>query len=215
MGQALKKLSNGESLDRVALTNGYESHSGFREAFRRTFGGPPSRPRNGGPILTTEIPSPIGPLAAAATDEGICLLEFGPRTDSAIQTLARQLGCGAVPGDHPWLDRLRGELAAYFAGRLREFTIPLTTAGTAFQKSVWAALQKIPYGETCSYADIAHRVGSSSAVRAVGQANGRNRISIVIPCHRVVNSGGRLGGYGGGLWRKQFLLDLEQSVAGR
>jgi AraC family transcriptional regulator of adaptative response/methylated-DNA-[protein]-cysteine methyltransferase len=214
MGQALKKLRRGEKLDRIALTNGYESHSGFRAAFGRTFGGPPGQQRGGSTIFTTEIPSPIGALSAAATDEGICLLEFGPRTDLAIRELSKHLGRAVLPGDHPLLDRLRDELAAYFAGQSQSFTVPLITLGTKFQKSVWDALRTIPYGDTCSYADIARQVGSCAAVRAVGQANGRNRIAIVIPCHRVVNSGGRLGGYGGGLWRKQFLLDLEQSQRG-
>jgi AraC family transcriptional regulator of adaptative response/methylated-DNA-[protein]-cysteine methyltransferase len=140
-------------------------------------------------------------------------LEFGPRTDLAIRELSKHFRRVVLPGDHQLLDRLRDELAAYFAGQLRTFTVPLITLGTTFQRSVWDALRTIPYGATCSYADIARQVGSRAAVRAVGQANGRNRTAIVIPCHRVVNSGGRLGGYGGGLWRKQFLLDLEQSVA--
>jgi len=214
MGQAMKALRLGEKIDRVALTNGYESHSGFRAAFGETFGRPPGQKRGGSTIVTTEIPSPIGALSAAATDEGICLLEFGPRTDSAIKELSKHFRRAVLPGDHALLDRLRDELAAYFTGRLRSFTIPLITHGTNFQKSVWDALRTIPYAKTCSYADIARQVGSSAAVRAVGQANGRNRIAIVIPCHRVVNSGGRLGGYGGGLWRKQFLLDLEQSQRG-
>jgi AraC family transcriptional regulator of adaptative response/methylated-DNA-[protein]-cysteine methyltransferase len=214
MGKALKELRSGEKLDRVALSNGYESHSGFRAAFGRTFGGPPGQRHDGGTIFTTEIPSPIGALSAAATDEGICLLEFGPRTDGAIGELSKHFRRVVLPGDHRLLDRLRDELTAYFAGQLRTFTVPLITLGTTFQRSVWDALRTIPYGVTCSYADIAQQVGSRAAVRAVGQANGRNRIAIVIPCHRVVNSGGRLGGYGGGLWRKQFLLDLEKSVDG-
>jgi AraC family transcriptional regulator of adaptative response/methylated-DNA-[protein]-cysteine methyltransferase len=210
MGQALKELRTGQQIDRVALGNGFESHSGFRDAFGRTFGGPPGRKRDTTVIATTRIPSPIGPLTAGATDEGICLLEFEPHSDSSESRLAKRWGCAIVPGSHRYLDQLQNELAAYFAGRLREFHIPLVLSGTRFQESVWRALGTIPFGQTCSYADIARQVGAPKAVRAVGQANGCNRIAIVVPCHRVVNSGGRLGGYGGGLWRKQFLLDLER-----
>lgn len=140
MGKALKELRSGEKLDRVALTNGYESHSGFRAAFGRTFGGPPAQRRDGSTIVTTEIPSPIGALSAAATDEGICLLEFGPRTDLAIRELSKHFRRAVLPGDHPLLDRLRDELTAYFAGQLRAFTVPLITLGTNFQRSVWDAL---------------------------------------------------------------------------
>jgi AraC family transcriptional regulator of adaptative response/methylated-DNA-[protein]-cysteine methyltransferase len=211
MGQALRELGGGEKLDRVALSNGYESHSGFRDAFGRTFGGPPGRQRDNGTIITAQIPSPIGPLAAGATEEGICLLEFAPHTSEGETWLSEHFGRSVIPGNHPLLDRLRHELAAYFARRLRVFTVPVVTPGTKFQRSVWKALSTIPYGETRSYADIARQVRCSKAVRAVGQANGRNRVAIIIPCHRVVNSGGRLGGYGGGLWRKQFLLDLERA----
>src|SRR5262249_37140826 len=108
------------------------------------------------------------------------------------------------------LDTLKRELESYFAGSLRRFSVPLVYPGTDFQRRVWSQLLKVPFGETCSYEDIAIAVGNAKAVRAVGLANGRNRIAIVIPCHGVVNKGGKLGGYGGGLRRKQFLLDLER-----
>jgi methylated-DNA-[protein]-cysteine S-methyltransferase len=100
---------------------------------------------------------------------------------------------------------------SYFEGSLREFSLPLQINGTAFQEQVWQALLEIPYGQMRSYADIAQRVGQPKGVRAVGRANGDNRISIIVPCHRVVGSGGELTGYGGGLWRKKYLLSLEQS----
>ena len=112
--------------------------------------------------------------------------------------------------EHPLLDRLKAELAEYFAGQRRSFEVPLHVSGSPFQERVWQELLKIPYGETRSYEDVARQTGSPDAVRAVGTANGSNRIAIVIPCHRVVNKGGKLGGYGGGLWRKQRLLGLEQ-----
>jgi len=162
-------------------------------------------------IVTTLIDSPLGALCAGATDAGICLLEFtaperlGPQMD----TLRRALKGTAREGDHPHLRRLRNELTEYFAGRLRDFTVPLVAPGTPFQERVWQELRRIPYGETRSYEELACTVSTANAQRAVGRANGSNRIAIVIPCHRVVNKSGALGGYGGGLWRKEVLLRLE------
>ncbi len=211
LGDALNQIRNGTDLDTVVLGHGYESHSGFRDAFARTFGRPPGRSRQADCVVTARLESPLGPLDVAATDDGVCQLEFaGPRAEDPTAALQRLFECAVVPGRHPHLDQLRDELAAYFAGRLRQFTVPLVFPGTSFQKAVWRQLLKIPYGETCSYEDVARALGAASAQRAVGAANGRNRIAIVIPCHRVVNKDGRLGGYGGELWRKQFLLDLER-----
>lgn len=109
----------------------------------------------------------------------------------------------------PLHDKVEQQLAAYFAGELLEFTLPLQTPGTPFQQKVWRALLEIPFGQTCSYGQLAEQLGSPGAQRAVGAANGANRIAIVVPCHRVIESGGGLRGYGGGLERKQFLLELE------
>jgi AraC family transcriptional regulator of adaptative response/methylated-DNA-[protein]-cysteine methyltransferase len=211
MGEALHQIRAGADLDAVTLGNGYESHSGFRDAFARTFGRPPGRSRKADCVVTARLESPLGPLTVAATDDAVCLIEFaGPRSDDQAARLQRLFGCAVVPGRHALLDQLRDELAAYFAGRLQAFRVPIVYPGTPFQAAVWRQLLKIPYGETCSYKDIARAVGAPTACRAVGAANGRNRLVIVIPCHRVVNEGGRLGGYGGGLWRKQYLLDLER-----
>jgi AraC family transcriptional regulator of adaptative response/methylated-DNA-[protein]-cysteine methyltransferase len=163
-------------------------------------------------VLTTSLDSPLGSLLAGANDEGICLLEFAEKSRQEVQlaALRRQFGESIEPGRHELTDQLAEELAEYFGGARREFTVPLVLTGTPFQRRVWQQLRAIPYGETRSYADVACAVGSPSAVRAVGAANGQNRIAIVIPCHRVINKGGALGGYGGGLDRKQFLLDLER-----
>jgi AraC family transcriptional regulator of adaptative response/methylated-DNA-[protein]-cysteine methyltransferase len=165
------------------------------------------------PVVTlATIDTPLGPMAAAAVDEGICLLEYTDpkRLEAQVVGLKRRVSPRVEPGDHPHLDGLRQQLAAYFAGTLREFTVPLVAPGTPFEERVWQALRKIPYGRTRSYIDIARDLGSPDGQRAVGRANGLNRIAIVIPCHRVVNHGGGLGGYGGGLWRKERLLDLER-----
>jgi AraC family transcriptional regulator of adaptative response/methylated-DNA-[protein]-cysteine methyltransferase len=132
--------------------------------------------------------------------------------ETQLGILRRRFACAIVPGNHKHIDTLKDELARYFARTLREFTVPLIFPGSPFQQAVWEGLLRIHYGETCSYEALACTIGSPGAQRAVGRANGQNRIAIVIPCHRVVNKDGQLGGYGGGLWRKQFLLDLERGV---
>ncbi len=211
--RAFQELRRGVGLDEVAMSHGYESHSGFREAFERLLGQPPGRSRSADCVTVSWLESPVGPLVAGATDRGICLLEFSDRRmlETQLTSVRQRLG-PVLPGAHPLLDQLRTELAEYFAGTRRAFTVPLVYPGTPFQTKVWDALLQIPYGETCSYEQLAWSVGAPGAQRAVGHANGMNRIAIVIPCHRVVNKGGKLGGYGGGLWRKQLLLDLERGA---
>jgi AraC family transcriptional regulator of adaptative response/methylated-DNA-[protein]-cysteine methyltransferase len=212
LGKALEQIRRGAKLDDVALGSGYESHSGFREAFARTFGGPPGRNRGMNCVVTAWIESPLGPLVAGATPEGVCLLEYTERRmlETQFATLRKQMACPLVPGDNEHLTRLKDELARYFAGQLTTFTVSLVYPGTPFQQRVWQELLRIPYGETRTYEELARRVGAPAACRAVGRANGLNRLAILIPCHRVVNKDGKLGGYGGGLWRKQALLDLER-----
>jgi AraC family transcriptional regulator of adaptative response/methylated-DNA-[protein]-cysteine methyltransferase len=209
---ALNHLRNGAKIDEAVFDSGYDSHSGFREAFARLFGNPPGSAKGRDCIVLSWLPSPVGPLVVGATSQGICLLEFSEpaRLESQLAAIRKTVKLPVVPGSNGHLDTLKRELGEYFAGKRREFTVPLVYPGTDFQRRVWSQLLKIPYGETCSYEDIAIAVGQPKAVRAVGMTNGRNRIAIVIPCHRVVNKGGQLGGYGGGLRRKQFLLDLER-----
>ena len=156
--------------------------------------------------------SPLGPLVAGATDEGVCLLEFTDRRmlETQFEAVKRRFDKPVLPGTNAHLERLESELEEYFAGRLTRFTVPLVYPGSLFQRKVWSALLAIPYGETRSYEQMAKTVGEPNAVRAVGTANGQNRIAIVIPCHRVIRKGGELGGYGGGLARKQWLLQLER-----
>jgi AraC family transcriptional regulator, regulatory protein of adaptative response / methylated-DNA-[protein]-cysteine methyltransferase len=211
MRKALDQLRQGADLDEVALGNGYESHSGFRDAFVRMFGQPPGRSRQSDCIVMSWIESPVGLLLAGATGDGICFLEFTDRRmmEAQVATLRKRFSAAIVPGDNRHTEKLKKELGSYFEGKLKEFSVPLIYPGSAFQVKVWNELLRIPHGETISYEELARRVGSPSAQRAVGHANGLNRIAIVIPCHRVINKGGKLGGYGGGLWRKQFLLDLE------
>jgi AraC family transcriptional regulator of adaptative response/methylated-DNA-[protein]-cysteine methyltransferase len=214
MSDALNQLRQGASLDDIALGNGYESHSGFREAFVRTFGRAPGTSHGLDRIVVSWIESPMGPLVAAANDRGVCLLEFTDRRmlETQFNTLKKLFSCAIVPGENEHLTILRNELQAYFEGKLRQFSVPLVYPGSPFQLRVWNELLRIPYGETRSYEELASRIRTPSGQRAVGHANGANRIAIVIPCHRVVNKDGKLGGYGGGLWRKQHLLDIEKST---
>ena len=161
-------------------------------------------------VTVATLDSPVGPLTAGVTDAGLALLEFSDpaRLDPQLATLHRLFG-PTDGGGHPMLDQVTTELAEYFAGTRRRFEVPLVIKGTPFQEAVWRALLAIPYGTTCAYSDVAARLGKANGQRAVGLANGQNRIAIVIPCHRVIERAGGLRGYGGGLPRKKFLLDLE------
>jgi AraC family transcriptional regulator of adaptative response/methylated-DNA-[protein]-cysteine methyltransferase len=163
-------------------------------------------------IVTIHLESPVGSLVAGATREGVCLLEFTEprRLEAQLQAVQKHFSLPVVSGENELLQKLKMELEQYFAGELRSFSVPLIYPGTPFQQKVWQELLSIPYGETRYYEELAESLGKSGGQRAVGHANGLNRIAIVIPCHRVVNKGGSLGGYGGGLWRKKFLLDLER-----
>jgi len=162
------------------------------------------------------LDSPVGRLVAGATHDALVLLEFIDEMPHAevMAALEQRFGQSVGEGKNPHLKLLKKELAAYFAGTLTEFTVPLSYPGSKFQEQVWAELLRIPYGQTRSYQEIADALGIPTATRAVGTANGQNRIAIVIPCHRVVNTGGALGGYSGGLWRKRHLLDLEHGQRG-
>jgi AraC family transcriptional regulator, regulatory protein of adaptative response / methylated-DNA-[protein]-cysteine methyltransferase len=165
--------------------------------------------------VTATFETALGPMIAAATDEGLCLLEFTlpDRLEAQMRRLGRLLRQPPVAGEHPHLTQARTELDQYFAGTLTSFTVPMVYRGTPFEERVWGELLRIPYGATLSYVELAARVALPGGQRAVGGANGRNRISIMIPCHRVINSNGKLGGYGGELWRKEWLLAHEQGTA--
>ncbi|GFE81209.1 methylated-DNA--protein-cysteine methyltransferase [Steroidobacter agaridevorans] len=156
--------------------------------------------------------SPVGPLIARATDSALCGLSFcdADRLQERLHELRERHAMTLQAGSNRVLNDLRVQLAEYFAGQRQTFTMSLRSPGTPFQERVWAALCEIPYGETWSYLQLAVRIGDALATRAVGYANGANPIAIVIPCHRVINADGGDGGYGGGLWRKRILLDLER-----
>lgn len=194
-----------------AFEVGYESLSGFNEAFKKTTGFIPSHSARENIITVTRILSPLGPLFAGATDSGICLLEFTDRRmlETQIKRLRHLLNAEFIPGQSDVFFDLDLQLREYFAGTRQEFDLPLVLPGTTFQKQAWAALQEVPYGQTRSYGQQAKLMGNPKAVRAVGKANGDNRIAIIVPCHRIIAADGSLTGYGGGLWRKKYLLELE------
>ena len=214
LGTAFDRIRQGEDIASAAFASGHGSLSGFGEAFKRTAGHSPNQSRQRELVTISRIETALGPMFVGSVDRGVCLLEFVDRRmlETQLARVRRVLNAELYPGDHRLNRAMETELAEYFAGTRRAFDIPLVTAGTPFQESVWAELRTIAYGETRSYAEQAKRIGRPTAVRAVARANGDNRIAIVIPCHRVIGSNGKLTGYGGGLWRKQRLLDLEQSL---
>lgn len=214
LGEALGRIQQGDGVARTAFDAGYESLSGFNEAVRKLAGEAPTESKDARIVWMTRVPTPLGPMVAAATDTAVCLLEFADRR--ALSTQLRRLGRRVpsifAPGRNPVLDRLVAELDEYFEGERRDFDVPLSTNGTPFQERVWAALREIPSGRTRSYSEVARAIGRPTAVRAVAHANGDNPIAILVPCHRVIGIDGSLTGYGGGLWRKRRLLDLERSA---
>ncbi len=213
MSGALGQISVGQSVTGAALDNGYDSLSGFRDAFQKWCGEVPGSVKQGAsPIIVSRIPSPLGPMVVAAGDDGICLLEFADRRmlETQFKRLVRLTGRPLATGDHQLINRLACQLQEYFAGARTEFDVPIQLAGSPFQMAVWRELLNIPYGRTKSYEQLATAIGKPGAQRAVGRANGDNRLAIAVPCHRVIRSDGTLSGYGGGVWRKKRLLQLEQ-----
>ena len=215
LGLALSEVRRGGRVDEAKNGSGFGSASGFREAFTRVFGDSPTSAKTRLCLFAERIETPLGGMIAVADDEGLRLLEFTDRraTERELSTLRKRLRRNVVPGEHPHLDAARSQLADYFSGKNLEFDIPLAPVGSGFQLRAWEILRSIPVGETRSYSWMAKQLGDENARRAVGRANGTNMICIVIPCHRVIRADGTLCGYGGGLWRKKWLLDHEKRYA--
>jgi len=211
IGKAFGRIKHGDKVTETAFESGYQSLSGFGDSFKKTASFSPSESMDNHIIPTTRILTPLGPMLAAATEDGICLLEFADRRmlETEIKRLSKSLNAKFVPGSSKHFGTLEKQLGEYFSGARKEFDIPLVSPGPEFQKKVWDGLQTIPFGSTRSYKEQAQAIGQPKAVRAVAKANGDNSIAIVIPCHRVIGANGKLVGYGGGLWRKQFLLEHE------
>jgi AraC family transcriptional regulator, regulatory protein of adaptative response / methylated-DNA-[protein]-cysteine methyltransferase len=156
----------------------------------------------------------LGPMIAIANDETLYLLDFVEHRgfEREIECLSTRTKSAIIPGMTPIIKSIEQEIKAYFDGKLMQFKTPMFLLGTDFQQRVWKALQKIPYGTTCSYLDLATAINQPTAFRAVANANGRNQLAIIIPCHRVINTNGNLGGYGGGIARKEWMIEHELSI---
>jgi AraC family transcriptional regulator, regulatory protein of adaptative response / methylated-DNA-[protein]-cysteine methyltransferase len=162
-------------------------------------------------LSISEISTPLGTMIAGIIEDKLTMLEFEDRQtlENQIKRISKKLGAVPIIHDNLLFKIIREEVSLYFEGKLKEFSIPLFECGTDFQKRVWNELKKIPYGKTISYETLAKRIGDLNAVRAVANANGHNSIGIIIPCHRVIGKDGNLRGYGGKVWRKKRLLELE------
>jgi AraC family transcriptional regulator of adaptative response/methylated-DNA-[protein]-cysteine methyltransferase len=217
MGLALRDVKSGKAVVDVQLARGYESTSGFREAFTRVFGAPPRGAKAGQCLLAQRMETPLGTMLALADEAGLRLLEFTDRRglERELVGLRRRLKCAILPGTNAVLEETRRQLARYFAGECLAFDLPLAPVGSDFQRRVWAELQRIPIGRTRSYTEMAVRVGLPTGRRAIARANGSNMLALVIPCHRVIRADGDLCGYAGGIWRKQRLIEHERKHAGK
>lgn len=197
---------------------GFASSSGFRSAFAKILGVSPGTMRHGGEFRADWLETVLGPMVTVADKNRLYLLEFTDRKglSSELQRLQVAVKSEIGIGRHPPSEQVQQELERFFDGENARFETPLAFWGSDFSKSVWSVLREIPAGETRSYGDIAKAVGRPTAARAVARANGANPLAIIVPCHRIIGADGSMTGYGGGLWRKQKLIELErQYVEGR
>lgn len=215
MGLAMKEIRTGRPVIDAQLASGYESESGFRDAFAKIMGEAPKR-WDGNVLKAKWLDTPLGPMLAIADDATLHLLEFVERRglEREIERLRISARAVILPDESPVFDQIEQELKQYFGTGLPVFKTPVTLYGTPFQRLVWSELLKIPAGETISYQELALRIGQPTAMRAVARANGSNQLALVIPCHRVIRANGDLGGYAGGLARKEALLRLEKNWEG-
>lgn len=212
INNAFQNLQKGKKVTDSAFGSGYESLSGFGYTFKKIMGDAPEKSKDKNIILITRFGTPLGPMFACATEQGICLLEFTDRRmlETEFHDLQKKLNAVILLGENEHLVQVKKEMGEYFSGKRKTFDVPLHTPGTEFQNLVWENLHHIPYGSSNSYQTQANRINKPKAVRAVARANGMNRVSIIIPCHRVIGKDGSLTGYGGGLERKQWLLEHER-----
>ena len=212
--EGFETLARGGKVITAQHEASFESASAFRAAFARLLGRAPADLRTDGRLRATWIPTPLGDMLAVSSPSHLHLLEFVDRKGLPAE-LARLMAAekqGIGLGTLPPSEQAAAELADYFAARSDRFTTPLAFAASAFTQQVWDALRAIPVGETRSYSDIARQIGRPAAVRAVARANGANQIAVMVPCHRVIGADGSLTGYGGGLWRKQRLIEIERQL---
>lgn len=208
-------LKEGARVIDAQLSAGFESGSGFREAFAKKLGFAPRDARADQALRADWVPTPLGPMLAVARAEGLCLLEFFDRR--ALPTELKRLQAQHGPlgiGRFESIHQVEAELKAFFSGESARFETPLAPSGTPFQTLVWRALRAIPAGQRTHYGRLAEQLGRPTASRAVARANGANVLALLIPCHRVVGADGSLVGYGGGPWRKRWLLEHERASFG-
>ena len=213
INNAMMELKGGRKATDTALDTGYDSLSGFGYTYKKYIGKSPKNSVNDNVILISRLTTPLGPMFVCATEQGVCLLEFVDRRmlETEFRDLQRLLKASIIVGENRHIDQAKKELAEYFDGQRKTFDVSLHTPGTDFQNTVWQALHVIPFGETSTYQRQAERIDKPKAIRAVASANGFNRISIMVPCHRVIGKNGKLVGYGGGLERKRWLIEHEQA----
>ncbi|XRE42955.1 Methylphosphotriester-DNA--protein-cysteine S-methyltransferase [Tenacibaculum discolor] len=209
---AFQELKNGKRTTETAFDAGYESLSGFGYTFKKLTGNSPTNSATKNVILINRLTTPLGPMFVCATEKGVCLLEFVDRKmlETEFKDLQKLLKAKIIAGENIHIKQVKKEITEYFDGTRKTFNIKLETPGTDFQNLVWSYLKKIEYGTTSTYQQQAKNINNPKAVRAVASANGFNRISIIIPCHRVIGKNRKLTGYGGGLERKRWLLEHEQ-----
>ncbi|MBP2622803.1 bifunctional transcriptional activator/DNA repair enzyme AdaA [Streptococcus oricebi] len=216
LGLAFDYIRNGKSLINAQQEIGYDSSNGFRDAFVKIMGTQPKKHQSLHLLTAKWLETELGSMIAIADEEVLYLLEFVDRRglEKEIENLRKKFNAAIIPGTNQILTKLEDELSKYFKGQLSHFSIPLAeNLGTPFQKQVWKLLREIPLGSTISYKELAIKMGNEKASRAVARANGTNQIAILIPCHRVINSNQELGGYSGGVYRKEWLLKLEKRMA--
>ncbi|MDQ3021978.1 MAG: methylated-DNA--[protein]-cysteine S-methyltransferase [Bacteroidota bacterium] len=213
INNAFNDIKNGDKVIEAAYENGYDSLSGFSHTFKKATSINPKDSVENNCLTFTRFTTPLGPMMAVASEDGICMFDFTDRRmlETELTQIQKHFKSSILPGKSKYFEPLKKQIDEYFAGTRKTFDIPLVTPGTKFQNEVWKVLQTIPYAQTRSYKAQAIILGNVKAVRAVANANGDNRISIIIPCHRVIGEDGKLVGYGGGLWRKQWLLNHEKS----
>jgi AraC family transcriptional regulator of adaptative response/methylated-DNA-[protein]-cysteine methyltransferase len=211
LAQAVNKIGKGKKIMETAYTTGFESLSGFADALKNLTGKSPAQTKDIKILSVGKIDTPLGEMIAGTIDDKLCMLEFEDRRmlKTQIKRITKMHGAIPIIQNHPLFKKVDEEISLYFESKLKNFSIPLIESGTDFQLSVWSELKKIPYGETISYEKLAQRIGNVNAVRAVASANGFNSIAIIIPCHRVIGKDGNLRGYGGKVWRKKKLLEIE------
>lgn len=214
IGAAIKTIREGGSVINAQLDSGYESSSGFRDAFSKIIGAAPSRTNDSIKLLKASwIDTKLGSMLAIADEEELYLLEFVDRRglEREIEKMKNKLRAAIVPGETDPIVSIKEELLEYLDGRLKNFKTPIHLIGTTFQKKVWNELMQIAYGDLRSYKEQAKNIGMPSACRAVANANGSNQLAIVVPCHRIIRDNGDLGGYGGGVARKKWLIEHEKA----